>query len=62
METSEGSFQWGYVFSEQPPKGVYAAAIRAIAGAGYTDPGAVNAVRNFRLPRLGQLEARQGGV
>lgn len=50
METSEGSFQWGYAFSEQPTKGEFAAAIRAIADAGYTDPGACNPVRNFRLP------------
>ena len=50
METSPGSFQWGYVFSVQPAKGDFAAAIRAIADAGYTDPGACNPVRNFRLP------------
>ena len=50
METSAGSFQWGYAFSEQPGKGEFAAAIRAIANAGYTDPGACNPVRNFRLP------------
>ena len=50
METSVGSFQWGYVFSEQPTKADFAAAIRAIADAGYTDPGACNPVRNFRLP------------
>ncbi len=50
METSEGSFQWGYVFSEQPTKAEFSAAIRAIADAGYTDPGACNPVRNFRLP------------
>lgn len=50
METSEGSFQWGYVFSEQPTKKEFTAAIKAIADAGYTDPGAINAVRNFRLP------------
>jgi len=50
METSEGSFQWGYAFSEQPTKGEYAAAIKSIAAAGYTDPGACNPVRNFRLP------------
>lgn len=50
METSPGSFQWGYAFREQPTKGEYAAAIRAIAEAGYTDPGAINPVRNFRLP------------
>ena len=50
METSEGSFQWGYAFKEQPTKGDFTAAIKAIAKAGYTDPGATNAVRNFRLP------------
>ena len=50
METSPGSFQWGYVFSEQPTKGEFTAAIKAIADAGYTDPGSINAVRNFRLP------------
>ena len=50
METSPGSFQWGYVFSEQPTKAEFSAAIIAIAEAGYTDKGAINAVRNFRLP------------
>jgi hypothetical protein len=50
METSAGSFQWGYAFNEQPSKGEFSAAIKAIAEAGYTDPGAINAVRNFRLP------------
>jgi hypothetical protein len=50
LETSEGNFQWGYAFSEQPSKGDFTAAIRAIADAGYTDPGACNAVRNVRLP------------
>jgi hypothetical protein len=50
METSDGSFQWGYVFSEQPTKAEFSAAIIAIAEAGYTDKGAINAVRNFRLP------------
>jgi len=50
METSPDNYQWGYVFSEQPPKGEFAAAIKAIAAAGYTDPGACNPVRNFRLP------------
>jgi len=50
METSPGSFQWGYVFRIQPPKDEFSAAIIAIAAAGYTDPGAINAVRNFRLP------------
>ena len=51
METSPGSFQFGYAFTdEQPTKGEFAAAIKAIADAGYTDPGAINAVRNFRIP------------
>lgn len=50
METSEGSFQWGYAFSDQPTKAEFSAAIKAIAEAGYTDPGACNPVRNFRLP------------
>ncbi len=50
METSPGSFQWGYAFSDQPPKGAFVAAIKAIAAAGYTDPGAINAVRKFRIP------------
>jgi hypothetical protein len=50
IETSPGSFQWGYVFSEQPTKADFSAAIKAIAEAGYTDPGACNAVRNFRIP------------
>ena len=50
METSKGSFQWGYAFIEQPTKGEFTAAIKAIAKAGFTDPGATNAVRNFRLP------------
>jgi hypothetical protein len=50
METSEGSFQWGYAFSDQPTKAEFSAAIKAIADAGYTDPGACNPVRNFRLP------------
>lgn len=58
METSPGSFQWGYAFSEQPTKADFAAAIRAIADAGYTDPGACNPVRNFRLP--GSINLKPG--
>jgi hypothetical protein len=50
METSPGSFQWGYAFVDQPTKAEFSAAIKAIADAGYTDPGACNPVRNFRLP------------
>jgi hypothetical protein len=58
IETSENSFQWGYAFSEQPTTGEYAAAIRAIADAGYTDPGACNPVRNWRLP--GSINLKPG--
>jgi hypothetical protein len=58
METSPGSFQWGYAFSEQPPKAAFVAAIKAIAAAGYTDPGAVNAVRKFRVP--GSINLKPG--
>ena len=58
METSPGSFQWGYAFREQPRKGEFAAAIKAIAEAGYTDKGAINAVRNFRLP--GSINLKPG--
>jgi hypothetical protein len=50
VETSPGNCQWGYAFKEQPTKGEFVAAITAIAAAGYTDPGATNAVRNCRLP------------
>ena len=50
IETSPGNFQWGYVYSEQPTTGEHCAAITAIARAGYSDPGATNAVRNCRLP------------
>jgi len=61
METSEGSFQWGYVFSEQPSKGEFTAAIKAIAAAGYTDPGATNAVRWFRIPGSVNLKPDRDG-
>jgi hypothetical protein len=56
METSAGSFQWGYIFSDQPTKGDYTAAIKAIAEAGYSDKGATNAVRNVRLPKSVNLK------
>ncbi len=61
METSEGSFQWGYAFSDQPTKAEFSAAIRAIADAGYTDPGACNPVRNFRLPGSVNLKPGREG-
>ena len=61
METSEGSFQWGYAFADQPSKGEFTAAMTAIAEAGYTDPGATNAVRNFRLPESINLKPGRGG-
>jgi len=58
LETSAGSFQWGYAFSTQPTKHEFTAAIKAIADAGYTDPGANNAVRNCRVP--GSVNLKQG--
>ena len=58
METSPGNYQWGYVFSEQPTAGEFSAAIKAIADAGYTDKGAINPVRNFRLP--GSINLKPG--
>jgi hypothetical protein len=60
METSPGNYQWGYAFGEQPTKAEYAAAIEAIAEAGYTDPGACNPVRNFRLPGSVNLKPNAG--
>ncbi len=52
IETSPDNFQWGYTFAldDQPTHQVFSAAIKAIAEAGYTDKGATNAVRNFRIP------------
>ena len=52
METSLGNYQWGYTFAldDQPTKAEFAAAIKAIADAGFTDAGAINPVRNFRIP------------
>ena len=60
METSPGNYQWGYAFDveRQPRKGEFAAAIRAIADAGFTDPGACNPVRNFRVP--GSVNVKPG--
>lgn len=58
IETSPGNFQWGYVYSEQPTTGEHCAAIIAIAKAGYSDPGATNAVRNCRLP--GSINQKPG--
>ena len=58
METSPGNYQWGYAFNEQPTVGEFSAAIKAIAAAGYTDPGACNPVRNFRLP--GSINQKNG--
>ena len=61
METSPGNYQWGYVFSEQPRAEAFAAAIVAIADAGYTDRGATNPVRNFRLPGSVNIKPGRGG-
>lgn len=60
IETSPNNFQWGYTFAldDQPTKGEFAAAIKAIAEAGYTDGGAINPVRNFRIP--GSINLKPG--
>jgi hypothetical protein len=58
METSPGNYQYGYAFNEQPTVGEFSTAIKAIAAAGYTDPGACNPVRNFRLP--GSINQKNG--
>lgn len=50
VETSPGNYQYWYAYSEQPTVEEHCAALTAIAQAGYTDPGATNAVRNCRLP------------
>jgi hypothetical protein len=58
IETSPDNYQWGYTFSldDHPTVDEFTAAIKAIAEAGYTDPGATNAVRNFRLPESVNLK------
>lgn len=60
VETSPGNFQWGYTFrlDDQPAKGEFSAAVKAIAAAGYTDPGATNATRLFRIP--GSINFKKG--
>lgn len=60
IETSPDNFQWGYTFAldDHPLTAEFAAAMTAIAKAGYTDPGATNAVRNFRLP--GSINLKPG--
>ena len=52
IETSSGNQQWGYAFTVDgaPTKNDFSAAIKAIAAAGFTDKGAINPVRNFRIP------------
>ena len=62
IETSRDNYQWGYTFGldDQPRTGEFAAAIKAIAQAGYTDGGAINAVRNFRLPGSVNLKPGKG--
>ena len=52
IETSPDNYQWGYTFAldDQPKHEEFSAAIKAIAEAGFTDKGATNAVRNFRIP------------
>lgn len=60
IETSPDNYQWGYTFAldDQPTKSKFAAAIKAIADAGYTDGGAINPVRNFRIP--GSINLKPG--
>jgi len=60
IETSPGNYQWGYTFDydQQPTKEDFSAAIFAIAAAGYTDGGAINPVRNFRVP--GSINLKPG--
>ena len=59
IETSPQNYQYGYAFTEnQPNKSDFAAAIRAIATAGYTDTGSTNPVRNFRIP--GSINIKPG--
>jgi hypothetical protein len=50
VETSPGNYQYWYAYAEQPTVEEHCAALTTIAEAGYTDPGATNAVRNCRLP------------
>jgi hypothetical protein len=62
METSPDNYQWGYAFTdEQPTKDEFSAAITAIAEAGYTDAGAINPVRNFRLPGSVNIKPGKAG-
>lgn len=62
IETSPGNFQWGYTFAldDQPTKAEFAAAIKAIADAGFTDAGAINPVRNFRIPGSVNIKPGRG--
>ena len=62
METSPDNYQYGYTFTleDQPTKGNFSAAIKAIAIAGYTDAGAINPIRNFRLPDSVNLKPAKG--
>jgi len=61
IETSKGCYQWAYVMCEQPKKAEYAAAIIAITNAGYGDKGAINAVRNFRIPGSVNIKPDKNG-
>lgn len=58
VETSPGNYQYWYAYSDQPTVEEHCAALTAIAKAGYTDPGATNAVRNCRLP--GSVNVKPG--
>lgn len=58
IETSPGNYQWGYAYAERPTKAQQSAAVKAIAKAGFSDPGASNAVRWARIP--GSLNKKKG--
>jgi hypothetical protein len=50
VETSEGSYQYWFAYSEQPTVEEQTVFVEALGAADYTDRGARNAVRNCRLP------------
>lgn len=50
LETSPGNEQWGYLVEPVTDREAFVAAHRALALAGHTDTGGINAVRLARLP------------
>jgi len=61
IETSPGNFQHAYLLSTPADPTVFAESINALARAGYTDPGATNAVRWVRLPGSINLKPAHNG-